>query len=172
MYVILFNDCAMLMCQWLFSTPTERMSSCFISGKWCRSDSASSSIPQGVCYTIWCLYNVDLTLPRHRRSNRRYIILFDPWTISIWLFLVITAPTEGILSRLKPGQFRSDSSSSAHSYRTYVILLNIIPGQCWYISLYRSPRTYVILFDFWTTGQCLSDSTSSSQLRQDVCFIA
>ena len=169
-YVILFNF--RMMSFWLcliIAAPSGRMLYCLMRTMlmWCDS----LPLPQNVCYLVWSLENLDLILPRHRRSNRRYIILFDPWTISIWLFLVITAPTEGILSRLKPGQFRSDSSSSAHSYRTYVILLNLIPGQCWYISLYRPPRTYVILFDFWTMSLWLYLVIAAQAGRMLYCLI-
>ena len=69
-------------------------------------------------------HNTDVTLPRCRRAYRPYVILFDPWTMLIWLVL-------------------------AHSCRAYVILFNSLHNAD--VTLFaRSHRAYVILFDLWT----------------------
>ena len=91
----------------------------------CRSDSASFSLlPQPVCYLVWSLDSIHLTLPRHRRSHRKYVILLNTWTMLIWLRHILSAPTARMSSCL-------------------------IPGQCWFwlCRILCSHSLYVILFD-------------------------
>ena len=101
-YVILFNDCTMMM--WLYTAPTERMFSCLI---W-SLDNVDLTLPQGVCYIVWSLNNVDLTpsLPVHHLSHRKYVTTFDPWTKLIF----IIAPTACMLYCSIPAQCRSYST--------------------------------------------------------------
>ena len=119
----------------------------------CWSDFASSSpLPQTVCYIVWSLDNVDLTLPCHCRSHRKYVILFDPLTMSIWLCLVIDAPTEGMLYCLIPGQWPSDSASSSPlPQMVYYLVWSLDNVDLTLPRYHRSHRTYVIiLLNPWT----------------------
>ena len=115
-YVILFNDCTMLM--WLYTAPTERMFSCLIWSldnvdltptgsmlyclipEQCRSDSESTcslSLPQKVCY-FWSLDKIDF----HHRSHSMYVILLNPCTMSILLHYILVAQTGSMLYCLIP----------------------------------------------------------------------
>ena len=88
------------------AAPTDRMLlSCLIL-RLCRSDSVVVLAHFCRAYVILFngLHNANVTL--FTRSHRRYVILFDLWRISIWLYFVFTAaPTERMLSCLISGRF-------------------------------------------------------------------
>ena len=117
---------------------TERMSSCLIPWQRCSDPASSSPLPQGGMWSCLMpiLFNSDVTLCR---AHRIYVILFDPRTMSIWLCLVVAAPTGSELYCLILLQCRSDSASSSSTFH----------------------RRYVVLFDPWTMTiwHCLAAPT-------------
>ena len=86
-----------------------------------------------------------------RCFHRTYVILFDPWTISIWLFLALTAPSECMWSCLIPHNVDLTLPCSRCFPRTYVILFDpcLVPHNVDLTLPYSRcfHRTYVIFFN-------------------------
>ena len=95
-------------------------------------------------------HNVHLTLVCSRHSHRMYVILFDPWTISIWLCLVVTAPLERMWFCLILQNIDLTLPCSDCSNRAYVISFDAAQYQSDSTVFSHFHRTFVILFDSWT----------------------
>ena len=127
----------------ILAIPTASMLSCFIPGQ-CRSDSASPSpLPQTVCYIVWSLNNVDLTLP-HRALPQK-VICYLVWSLNNF-DLTLTAPSDRMLYCFIPWQCRSEPVSSSP-------LPQIMPVQCWCDSL---PRTQTVCYLVWFLDNVLT----------------
>ena len=197
-YVILFDACTMSiwLCLVIAYLTEYGTLYCLIPGQCQWSDSASSSpIPQGVCYTVWCLDNIDLTLPCHLRSHSLQKVCYLVWSLdNVDLTLLHHHRSHRkYVYCLIAGQCRSDSASSLSLKQDvcYIVWWTIsiwlwlvitthwhtgrmsyclIPGQCVDLTLPRHhPHTGRMLF-YLISGWCRSDSASSSPFPQDVCY--